>query len=304
MADLLAGPTLLLPGDADHDEWLERRREGIGSSDIAAILGISPWQGPLHVWLDKLGQLNWAGNAATKWGSRFEDDVLEEFIEAHPELVVTPKPGTFADPTAPWRLASLDAEAIGEDGLSVVEIKTGQGRRAGDEWGEPGTDEIPLYYLTQVTWACDVRRATRWRLAYLPLDDLENYREYEGNFSPALAAQLRERVGAWRDRHILGGVEPTADGLDDTTEILAGRRMQIEAVPTAELPADALLWQAGYRANHQAIAEFEAAKTEYGNLLRQALIAAKAQEGLVNGEVVATWKLTKAGKPSFRVKGV
>lgn len=37
----------------DKTAWLERRRSGIGGSDMAAILGISPWKSPLNVWLDK-----------------------------------------------------------------------------------------------------------------------------------------------------------------------------------------------------------------------------------------------------------
>lgn len=39
-----------------HEEWLARRKSGIGGSDMAAILGISPWRTPLNVWLDKTGR--------------------------------------------------------------------------------------------------------------------------------------------------------------------------------------------------------------------------------------------------------
>lgn len=36
-------------------EWLEGRRQGIGGSDVAAVLGLSPWKTALDVWNDKLG---------------------------------------------------------------------------------------------------------------------------------------------------------------------------------------------------------------------------------------------------------
>lgn len=39
-----------------HEQWLERRRSGIGGSDMAAVLGVSPWKTPLNVWLDKTGR--------------------------------------------------------------------------------------------------------------------------------------------------------------------------------------------------------------------------------------------------------
>jgi putative phage-type endonuclease len=297
-------PILVLPGDADRGVWLARRREGVGASDVAAILGISPYQGPLHVWLDKTGQLDWDGNAATKWGSRFEDDVLDEFVEGHPELIVTPKPGMFADPSEPWRTASLDAEALGEDGLEVVEVKTGQLRRSQDQWGEPGTDEIPLHYLTQVTWSCEVRQAARWRLAFLPLDELEDYREYAGEFSPTLGAQLRDRVAPWRQTHLIGGVEPDADGLADTTDILGLLAATRIKPVTGEIDRRALLWQTGAITNHLAVNEFTAAKDEYINLLRQAMLTAGVEEGQVDGVTVATWKPNRSGKRVFRVKGI
>ncbi len=31
-------------------EWLEVRRSGIGGSDVAAVMGLSPWCGPAPTW--------------------------------------------------------------------------------------------------------------------------------------------------------------------------------------------------------------------------------------------------------------
>ena len=42
---------------ADRSAWLDWRRGGIGASDIAGILGISPWASPFSVWADKVGVL-------------------------------------------------------------------------------------------------------------------------------------------------------------------------------------------------------------------------------------------------------
>ena len=38
-----------------RDDWLAWRRGGIGGSDIAAILSLSPWQSPWSLWADKTG---------------------------------------------------------------------------------------------------------------------------------------------------------------------------------------------------------------------------------------------------------
>ena len=40
-----------------RDEWLAIRRTGIGSSDIAGVLGLSPWASPYTVWADKRGRV-------------------------------------------------------------------------------------------------------------------------------------------------------------------------------------------------------------------------------------------------------
>ncbi|WP_201567944.1 YqaJ viral recombinase family protein, partial [Psychrobacter immobilis] len=42
--------------DLSHDEWLEVRRQGVGSSDAAAACGIHPYLSMLELWLIKTGR--------------------------------------------------------------------------------------------------------------------------------------------------------------------------------------------------------------------------------------------------------
>ena len=37
----------------NKEQWLERRKTGVGGSDMAALLGVSPWRTSLNVWMDK-----------------------------------------------------------------------------------------------------------------------------------------------------------------------------------------------------------------------------------------------------------
>lgn len=39
---------------AERAEWLQWRRGGLGGSDIAGVLGLSPWSSPWSVWADKV----------------------------------------------------------------------------------------------------------------------------------------------------------------------------------------------------------------------------------------------------------
>ena len=39
----------------DRNEWLEHRKSGIGSSEVATILGLDPWETPYQLWRRKVG---------------------------------------------------------------------------------------------------------------------------------------------------------------------------------------------------------------------------------------------------------
>ena len=50
-------PNVLTPtADLPREKWLEFRRQGIGGSDAAAVLGISPFRTGVDLYYDKLGQ--------------------------------------------------------------------------------------------------------------------------------------------------------------------------------------------------------------------------------------------------------
>ncbi|WP_410960483.1 YqaJ viral recombinase family protein, partial [Salmonella sp. SAL4361] len=40
----------------NRDQFLAGRKKGIGGSDVAAILGFSPYKSPYQLWLDKTGR--------------------------------------------------------------------------------------------------------------------------------------------------------------------------------------------------------------------------------------------------------
>ena len=37
------------------EDWTAARRESIGGSDAAAVLGLNPWKGPFALWAEKTG---------------------------------------------------------------------------------------------------------------------------------------------------------------------------------------------------------------------------------------------------------
>lgn len=128
----------------EHAQWLEERRRGLGGSDIAAILGLSPWKTPYRVYQEKRKEVeDWQGNETTDWGKRMEPAIRQWYSDETGRNVYLPEKIIYNE-KYPFMLASIDG--FTDDGR-IVEIKTA---RSGKGWGEPGTNEIPDYYAVQV----------------------------------------------------------------------------------------------------------------------------------------------------------
>lgn len=125
--------------------WLQERRTGIGGSDAAAVLGLSRWRSPLDVYHEKCGDaLQREETPSMRWGKVLEPVVLQAYSDYTGREVLAPSVPLIRHEERPWMLASLDGYTRDQ---RIVEAKTS---RAGDGWGEPGTDEIPTEYLLQV----------------------------------------------------------------------------------------------------------------------------------------------------------
>ena len=108
-------------------DWLELRKKGLGGSDAAAVLGISPFRTARDLYYDKLGivttddQANWV---ALEVGTLLEPLVARIF-EAKTGLKVYQRKCMFQHPLYPWMLADLDYLVDLPDGTTaIVQIQT------------------------------------------------------------------------------------------------------------------------------------------------------------------------------------
>jgi putative phage-type endonuclease len=127
------------------DEW--RRR--ITASKVAAILGLSPWESPRSVWHAMHGDLPRSeANEAQNRGHFLEPAILAWWCSQHDDFVSGGEQPVFE--LGDWAAATPDMYGLlsGDVGV-LVEAKSAA---YDDEWGRPGTDEIPAYYLAQVIW--------------------------------------------------------------------------------------------------------------------------------------------------------
>jgi putative phage-type endonuclease len=226
--------------EAGSPEWHAARRNGVGGSEVAPILGLSPWASRFSLWYAKAGLAETAFEMTpeVEWGNRLEAAVLTKFQDEHPDLYVDTDAGTFHHPDRPWQIANPDGLAYGPGpGIdSIVEAKTA---RWADGWGDPGTDEIPVYYRTQVLWYLDTFEVQRAHVAVLIGGS--DYREYVVEHDPDEAAYLRAEVRRFLDS-IEAGERPSIDEHTATYLVLRELHPEIDDM-TVEVSADlAVKW--------------------------------------------------------------
>lgn len=141
-------------------EHQEQRAKGIGGSEVAAILGLSPWKTPYQVWQDKMGLSGKRDETpAMAWGTKLEPIIRQAYSDETGRIVRLP--GHLADDDCPQMIGTVDGIAEDGEASRVLEVKTA---KFAQEWGEPGTDEIPMVYILQVQ--------QYMRITKLPLADV------------------------------------------------------------------------------------------------------------------------------------
>ena len=132
----------------DEAHWHELRAKSIGGSDIACILGVSPYKSKWQLWMEKAGKLqaeDLSQNMAIQAGTFLESGIAN--WAAHRwSMPVSKVTDYYTDDNVPGMGASLDY--VTED-MNPVEIKWSA---RGHGWHHNGDQilEAPEYYLVQV----------------------------------------------------------------------------------------------------------------------------------------------------------
>jgi putative phage-type endonuclease len=126
-------------------DWLAERRKGIGASEAAAALGLSPFETPLGLYLRKTGQVpEPVETEAMRWGTLLEGPIGEEYCRRTGREIVH-RQYFIRHPDRPHVSATCDAI---NDWGKPVEFKAVSGW-TGKDLGEEESDEIPDHWLIQ-----------------------------------------------------------------------------------------------------------------------------------------------------------
>lgn len=211
--------------------WLEDRKKAIGASDVAAILGVSPWASAWDVWADKTGRLEkWQGNEQTRLGQFFESSVLDYAESKLGELVRGERVLHATLPIA----STLDARVL-KNNRPVEAKTTGLAGPVYGDWGDIGTDEVPEYYLVQVhtQLLCLDDADMGYLFGLLPGRGVV---EFNIERSSKICDNLGSVLDDWWTTHIINDVEPSRDKA--TLEIV--KRMKRIPSKSIELGDEAL----------------------------------------------------------------
>jgi putative phage-type endonuclease len=155
-------------------EQKKDRFKGIGGSDMPIILGLSRYKTPYQLYLEKKGILATDDEMSPVqyWGNRLEEVIRDEFSIRNKVTIETPD--TLIHPILDFMRANIDGYIVEWD--SILEVKCSSQFMA-NEWGEDGSDAIPMAYLVQVAHYCSVTNAKHAYIAVLIGGN--DYRQYK-----------------------------------------------------------------------------------------------------------------------------
>ncbi len=186
-------------------EQREQRRHGIGSSDIPAIVGVSPHAAPIDVYLDKLGLSEREDSDPKDLGNEFEEAIAQRYARrTGAELYETHE--TAIHPSHPWALATPDRLAYTGQAQGV-EIKL-----VGAPMLHLWRDGLAAHVQVQVQWQLEVLDMERWDVAAL-LGGTD-FRIYPVERDRELGGDLLDLGRAFWEEHVLARKPPPVSGED------------------------------------------------------------------------------------------
>jgi putative phage-type endonuclease len=276
-----------------NQDFTADRTKYIGGSDIGAILGLSKFRSPLEVWMEKTGkEVTKQDSLPLRFGSFAEEFVASEYARStHSELLHDES--THIHPTYPYMSAHIDRFVLGNGSAQpptgILECKTANSFSTGN-WGEAGTDQVPMTYLCQCIWYMAITQIQRADLAVLFGNS--DFRIYQITQDQALENLVIEKAIAFWEDYVLKDIAPPASSQADCHLLFQ------KGDPQKTVNASSQTLELAKRL-HLLNEEMATREVEIASI-KQIFMSAMgdAESLLYQDQVLATWK---APKPSYRL---
>lgn len=283
----------------DRQTWIAARKDSVGASEVAALLGASPYRGPIQVYTSKVSGSSEPETSKMRAGLLFEAPIAELWSAENDYTLIYPfnfatgrsaTPGAFVvwhDPNSHLS-CTPDFFAADDGGRYVVECKNVTPELSRVDTDKGGWKQgPPLHYVVQVQIQlgvlsrCGVSIDGGKLIAFFGGDDV---REYSVEFDSDLFDTCCKRVEGFWNNNVLARVVPDPDRYT-TSELMTRAFRNHVSGKTVEVPASIVV----------ALREAREAADSADSFKDSAEVAFKAAMGdaeiaTCGGVVVATWK--------------
>ena len=268
------------------------RSKYIGGSDIGAILGLSRFKTPLEVWMEKTGkETKKADSLPLRFGSFAEDFVAREYSRAT-GFELTHDESIYIHPEHAFMSAHIDRfilEVGSSSPTRILECKTANPFSSGD-WGEIGSDEVPMSYLCQCIWYMAITGIEKTDLAVLFGNS--DFRIYEVARDQGLEELVIAKATTFWNEYVLKDIPPPVQSEADCQTIFS------KGDPAKSIEAGQDTLELTKRL-HTLNSEIDVREEELSSI-KQIIMSQMGEAELLTfkGRALASWK---APKPSFRL---
>ena len=200
----------------NNQDFARLRMKSLGGSDIGALLGVSKYRSAVDVWLEKSGQAPQSlDSLPLRFGQHAESFVAAEYAKAtgatliHDERTITHPEHSFLTGHVDRYIQGDSPDIFNDQGQvvapKILECKTAHPFNQ-SEWGEPGTDQVPLPYLVQCQWYLMLTQCETADLAVLFANS--DFRIYTIHRDTELEQLLLDRALSFWHEHVLTGRPP------------------------------------------------------------------------------------------------
>ncbi|WP_300345192.1 lambda-exonuclease family protein [Nesterenkonia sp.] len=267
----------------DTPEWEEERRASVGASEVAAVMGLSPYATPLDVYKSKHG-VDREFDPLLAFIGHESETIIAKWVEQYSGVDVTLEPAFMAR-SIEWPFLHASFDRVSSDPFTTWQFKTAH-HYTGHKWDEGIPTDIRVQVQAEMAVAGTQRAAVvvwiggrEFRLFWEPRDD----RFIREHMIPAVMEFWCDRVSA--------GVPPMPSTLAENAE-------RFPTEPGKEIEASEMAMEAVDRRS-VLLSDMQAMKAEADAL--QLVIANYMEDAdtlTFEGRRVLTYK-TQAGRPSF-----
>lgn len=231
----LAAAELLGVFEPGSPAWHAARADGIGGSEIAGALNISPWESAFSLWHRKRGVVPpRKANVEMDAGRRLEPVIIDVFSERHPELRIE-RTGTFRNRERPYQIANPDCLIFDvlDSGPTPSALLEAKYALNAEQWGPEDIGRIPEHYVAQCRWYLDTLGLRRCYLMVF-IGSTGEFREYEILADPDDTHLMRAAAVEFM-RQVTENIRPKIDGHEATLKT-------VKQMPEGMVDVDVDIW--------------------------------------------------------------